>query len=127
MNRNSFITINRHLKRQVTVWSVAMIILLITLLLGAGPLRRWSVARWQVDDSIMEWMIIGIMALCVFIFFVVIIHIGHNHKVNCPKCGTSIQAGFMAHIAIATGKCGNCGNTVFTEEVNNVTRWRVGD
>ena len=115
MKRNEFITCHNHLKRQITVWSAFLFALLLSILLGAAPLCRWSVERWNVDVSTMQGCMLGVIAFCVVMIMGVLVHIGHVHQVNCPKCGTSIQAGNLASIAIATGKCGNCGSEVFSE------------
>jgi uncharacterized membrane-anchored protein len=41
--------------------------------------------------------------------------IGRRHDIRCPKCDRSIQGGVYASLAIATGKCGHCGEVIVDE------------
>ena len=41
--------------------------------------------------------------------------IGKKTDVRCPACKKSVQGGINAPLAIATGKCGHCGATLFDE------------
>ncbi len=41
--------------------------------------------------------------------------IGKKTDVRCPACKKSVQGGIYAPLAIATGKCGHCGATLFDE------------
>lgn len=41
--------------------------------------------------------------------------IGRKTDVKCPLCKKSIQGGLYTPLALTTGKCGHCGNTIIEE------------
>jgi len=68
----------------------------------------FGMSRHQVAVNVM------IASIMVIVFGGVFI-IGRRYDLKCPKCGRSIQGGFYSGLAITTGKCGHCGETIVEE------------
>ena len=48
--------------------------------------------------------------------------IGKKTDLRCPTCKKSLQGGIYTPLAIATGKCGHCGHTLFEEPAHAAPR-----
>lgn len=88
-----------------TMMCLAMVIIMSLL----PPEWKDSLALWGMSKERLVLHILGIsvMGLVLYGFF----YIGKRYDQVCPHCKKSIQ-GVLTHIAIATGKCGQCGETI---------------
>jgi hypothetical protein len=77
-------------------------------LCAPAPLREKN--KFQQQAAVNSLLALFTLGLVGGFFF-----IGRRHDIRCPKCDRSIQGGVYASLAIATGKCGHCGEVIVDE------------
>jgi len=73
-----------------------------------GTLQK-IIPGWSPDLSV------PLLAGLMIVFFVVVVMRGYVGLPKCPYCRARLTGWFL-HIAIATGNCGMCGESIETEE-----------
>ena len=76
-------------------------------------LSVWIESSFTIPrDQALSFSLIAIF----IVFFGGVLWIGKTTDLRCPACKKSLQGGIYTPVAIATGKCGHCGATLFENQ-----------
>jgi len=105
VTRSEYISRVNTCRRVTNYWGIGSLFFVMAFL---AAITWWPLLLVKSVAVIVISCVIIIALLGIFVISAI-------YDVRCPFCRTSLQSGVLASTAIATGKCGHCGNSLWAE------------
>lgn len=113
MKKETLIANQRRLQRALIWWICSVTgSMLCVVVLAANLPESWKDGEFWCGMTRHQVVLKALLTIFVVGMFGGICVLARRYDICCPKCGKSIQGGFYTALAITTGKCGHCGETI---------------
>jgi ssDNA-binding Zn-finger/Zn-ribbon topoisomerase 1 len=116
VNKSEFITDHECHIRDSRSHALRLFIILVGGLFAIAGFGFWLDPRYpEFTPFVILALIVTLVLVCCSVANAAIRNSASTHGLRCPQCGKTLGQARVAAVAIATGKCGFCGYTLFQE------------